>query len=64
MMGFQSIKRVLYVVPVLGALAFGATQAFASVTSQQSERACSVRCYTECGRTGGFCTSGGFCACY
>lgn len=60
------IKRVLYVVPVLGAMAFGATQAFASPTADQreAERACSKRCWTECGPAGGVCNAYGVCVCY
>ena len=65
MTGIQSIKRVLYVVPVLGALAFGASQAFASPTQPQAERVCDRwQCYEECGPTGGKCSTHGFCYCY
>lgn len=66
MMGFQTIKRVLYVVPVLGAMAFGASQAFASPAQAQAERACTrFQCVIECGPTGGVCKTGGsYCICY
>lgn len=59
----KMIKRVLYVVPVLGAVAFGTAQAFAAPVSRE-ERACSKRCWTECGPAGGVCTSAGYCVCY
>ena len=60
------VKRVLYVVPVVGAMVFGATQAFASPASAQreAERACSKRCWTECGPAGGVCNPYGVCVCY
>ncbi len=62
----RQLKRVLYVVPVMGAIVFGATQVFASPASGQgeSERACSKRCWTECGPAGGVCNRYGVCVCY
>lgn len=60
------LKRALYVVPVFGAIVFGATQVFASPASSQreAERACSKRCWTECGPAGGVCNAYGVCVCY
>lgn len=61
----RQIKRVLYVVPVFGAMVFGATQAFASSGAErEAERVCSKRCWTECGPAGGVCNSYGVCVCY
>lgn len=57
------IKRVLYVLPVLGAMAFGTSQAFASAAPRE-ELACSKWCFTECGPAGGVCSSSGYCICY
>ncbi|HEX6037995.1 hypothetical protein [Longimicrobium sp.] len=58
------IKRVLYVVPVLGAMVFGATQVFASPVAQKEARACSKNCWQECGPAGGVCNRYGVCVCY
>lgn len=60
------IQRALYVVPLVGAMVFGATQVFASPTAApgDAERACSKRCWTECGPAGGVCNAYGVCVCY
>lgn len=57
------IKRVLYVVPVLGAMLFGAAQAFASAAAPAEQRACSKLCLKECGPAGGVCSAYGVCIC-
>jgi hypothetical protein len=57
------IKRVLYVVPVIGAMVFGTAQAFASSTAPREERACSKGCFLECGPAGGVCSYYGVCVC-
>lgn len=57
------IKRVLYVVPVLGAMVFGATQVFASPAAPREARACSKGCFLECGPAGGVCSAYGVCVC-
>jgi hypothetical protein len=56
------LKRVLYVVPVLGAMAFGTTQVFASATPREA-LACSKGCFLECGPAGGVCSAYGVCIC-
>lgn len=56
------LKRVLYVVPVLGAMAFGTAQAFASSAPREA-LACSKGCFLECGTAGGVCSSYGTCIC-
>lgn len=56
------VKRVLYVVPVLGAMVFGTAQAFAS-TAPREVLACSKGCFLECGPAGGVCSSYGVCIC-
>jgi hypothetical protein len=58
------IKRVLYVVPVLGAMVFGTAQAFASSSAPREELACSRGCRLECGPSGGVCSTSGYCICY
>jgi hypothetical protein len=59
----QSIKRVLYVVPVVGAVVFGTAQAFASPAPRE-ELACTTdkQCSLSCGAPGGICRSG-ICLC-
>jgi hypothetical protein len=57
------LKRALYVVPVLGAVVFGTAQAVAAPAPKE-ELACSRRCWTECGPSGGVCSSSGYCICY
>lgn len=60
----QLLKRVLYVAPVLGAVAFGTAQAFASPTTLREEAACTPKqCLLQCGAAGGVCSSNGFCIC-
>ncbi len=61
---FRSFKRVLYVVPVIGAVVFGAVQAFAAPAVQREALACSMGCLMECGGAGGVCSSYGYCVCY
>jgi hypothetical protein len=57
------LKRVLYVVPVIGAMVFGTTQVFAS-TAPREELACVPReCYFSCGGAGGVCSYFGKCVC-
>ena len=56
------LKRVLYVVPVIGAMVFGTTQVFASATPREA-LACSKLCLKECGAAGGICSSSGVCIC-
>lgn len=60
----QQIKRVLYVVPVLGAVVFGTAQAFASPAVLRDEAACTPKqCLLQCGPAGGVCSSNGYCIC-
>ena len=56
------LKRALYVVPVIGAMGFGATQVFASAAPREA-LACSKLCLKECGPAGGVCSSSGVCIC-
>ena len=61
----KSVKRALSVVPVLGALAFGAAQAFASPAAPTAERACTwFECAKVCEPGGGVCGNNGYCICY
>ncbi|HST63176.1 MAG TPA: hypothetical protein VLK84_30985 [Longimicrobium sp.] len=55
----QLIKRVLYVVPVVGSVVFGTAQAFASSTPREA-LACTTdkQCSLSCGSPGGICRSG------
>lgn len=62
MTSIRLLKRALLVVPVLGALGFGAAQAFASPASREA-LACSKGCFQECGPAGGVCSSFGVCVC-
>jgi hypothetical protein len=58
------LKRVLFAVPVMGAMVFGTAQAFASTATQQEARACTVRgCNFYCGGAGGVCSAFGVCVC-
>jgi hypothetical protein len=58
------LKRALYVVPVVGAMAFGTTQVFASTAAPAEQRACTPKqCFLQCGGAGGVCSSNGFCIC-
>lgn len=54
----QLIRRVLYVVPVVGTVVFGTVQAFASPTPRE-EVACTTdyQCNLFCGEPGGVCRS-------
>lgn len=63
MANIRKLTRVLYVVPVLGAMAFGASQAFASPASREAALACSKLCLQECGPAGGVCNAYGVCVC-
>jgi hypothetical protein len=62
MTGIRLLKRALLVVPVVGALAFGTAQAFASSAPREA-LACSKGCFLECGPAGGVCSSYGVCVC-
>jgi hypothetical protein len=59
------VKRSLYALTVLGALAFGASQAFATAgPSGDAARSCDARgCNLFCAPTGGVCMSG-ICQCF
>jgi len=67
MTGFTRLTtRSLYALALLGALAFGAAQAFAAAPNPADAAANScirTGCWTVCGETGGLC-SGGICYCY
>jgi hypothetical protein len=61
------IERVLYVVPVIGAMAFGAAQAFASSTppAEKAGAYCTTsQCYTYCGGPGTGACVAGRCICH
>lgn len=64
-MGF--LRRSLYAVAVLGALGFGAAQAFGSPTPPSAARACNdTECNWECEQLGagyGYCDEYGQCQC-
>ncbi|HEU4880603.1 MAG TPA: hypothetical protein VFT45_00120 [Longimicrobium sp.] len=63
MIHIRLIRRVLYVVPVIGAMVFGTAQVFAS-TAPGKELACVPReCYISCGGAGGVCSYYGKCIC-
>lgn len=55
----QLARRVLYVVPMVGAVVFGTAQAFASPTPREA-LACTTdkQCSLSCGAPGGICRSG------
>ncbi|HEU4880604.1 MAG TPA: hypothetical protein VFT45_00125 [Longimicrobium sp.] len=57
------LKRALYVVPVIGAMAFGTTQVFASSTAQEARACTPKQCLLTCGPAGGVCSSSGVCIC-
>jgi hypothetical protein len=63
----RRINRVLYVIPVIGALAFGTAQAFASSTPPQEKAGAyctTTQCNNYCGGPGtGACVTGR-CICY
>jgi hypothetical protein len=62
----QLVKRSLYAVTVLGVLAFGASQAFATTASPANDaaRSCDARsCNLYCAPTGGRCLNGQ-CQCF
>ncbi|HEX6746176.1 MAG TPA: hypothetical protein VF092_02595 [Longimicrobium sp.] len=67
MTGFiRYAKRSLYVLPLLGALAFGAVQALAATPEpgDATTRSCiRTGCWVVCGETGGACI-GETCYCY
>ena len=62
----QLIKRVLYVVPMVGAMAFGTAQAFASsAPSREKAYACTTsQCYDYCGGPGTGACVAGRCICH
>jgi hypothetical protein len=64
----QLIKRLVYAVPMLGAMAFGTAQAFASpaAASDAAGAWCNpVQCANSCGGPGqGGCDGFGVCICF
>jgi hypothetical protein len=60
------LNGVLSTIAVAGALAFGAAQAFASSTPEQTARYCNAKtCAESCGGAGqGGCDGFGRCVCY
>lgn len=64
MMRIRLLNGSLYTLAVVGALAFGVTQAFAASSAQQSARTCTQEdCETFCHGPGG-CTEWGQCICF
>jgi hypothetical protein len=58
------LKRVLFAAPVMGAMVFGAAQAFASSTAPREALACTQKqCNFYCGGAGGVCSTSGVCIC-
>jgi len=58
------VTRLLYALTVLGALAFGASQAFATAARPADAAACDTRsCNLYCAPTGGRCLNG-TCQCF